>query len=227
MSQDVTIDRIPVTTLSFPDLRLRGADAGKLRGYFARAFGEDSVLFHNHTPEAGFRYDYSLVQYKVIEGVPMVVGVAAGADLVLQAFLGVEEIDLGGSRVSVSSKELMSHRVPAGVIEELREYRLVTPLFAFNQVNYAEYKSLNGVERDDWIRKKLTNHIVTALRGIGCAVTPERPILLSARLQPKLVQFKNRPMQMYTGDFTANIAFPDLLGIGKSTSKGFGVVRTS
>lgn len=215
---------IEITTLTFPALRLHPRDAGKLRGYFAKAFGQDSVLFHNHTEAEGFRYGYSLVQYKVIKGLPTVVGVAAGAKLVMQAFIDVEEIELAGQRIRVDDKELEVNKVPAGVISELLEYRFASPLFAFNQDNYATFMALPEAEIKAFMTKLITSHLVTALRGIGCEVTEERPIMLSHRLEPRLVHYKNKQMQMYVGGFTANVALPAGLGIGKSTSKGFGTV---
>ncbi|MBC6994622.1 CRISPR-associated endonuclease Cas6 [Neolewinella lacunae] len=215
---------VDLTTLTFSGLHLRAADAGKLRGYFAAAFGDRSILFHNHTEEDGFRYAYSNIQYKVLGGVPTVVGVAEGARLVLLAFADVEELNLDGQRVRVDDKELRADRIEAGVIDELREYRLATPLFMFNQDNYALFRTLPDAEGAAFLTKLLRSHLVTALRGIGCTVTPERPIMVLPRLEKRLVNVKNQPMQMYVGTFTANVALPPAIGIGKSISKGFGTV---
>lgn len=223
MSVDTTTV-VDLTTLTFPALRLRAADAGKLRGYFAGAFGQDSVLFHNHTPEEGFRYAYSLIQYKVIGGTPTVLGVAGGAAPVLDTFLNVSNIDIAGQSVNVDDKELEVKKMRAGVVSELHEYRFASPLFAFNQDNYATFRKLPQPEVRGFVTKVITSHLITALRGIGCMVTPGRPIMVSHRLSPRLVTVKNQRMQMYTGTFTANVLLPPRLGIGKSISKGFGTV---
>lgn len=214
---------VDLTVLTFPALRLRAADAGRLRGYFAQAFGE-SVLFHNHTADDGFRYGYSLIQYKVLKGVPTVLGVDQGAHLVVEAFMNVNELVLAGQSVPVDDKELEVTKAEAGIVAALHEYRFATPLFAFNQENYATFKRLPDTELKDFITKIITSHLITALRGIGCEVTPTTPILVSHRLRPCLVNVKNQRMQMYTGTFTANVALPARIGIGKSTSKGFGTV---
>jgi hypothetical protein len=222
----LTDHTIPVelTTLTFPELRLRASDAGRLRGYFAKIFGDDSVLFHNHTEADGFRYAYTLIQYKVLRGLPTVIGVADGARLVMQAFMDVEELDLGGQIVRVDDKELKVDKVRAGVIDELREYRLATPIWAFNQANYGKFKGMPEEEVPGFLKRLFTSHLVTALRGIGCEVSQDKPIMISLRLQPRLVNAKNQRMQMYVGGFTANVALPEGIGIGKSVSKGFGTV---
>ena len=215
---------IDLTTLTFPNLKMRPTDAGRLRGYFAKAFGERSILFHNHTAEGGFRYAYSKVQYKVIGGVPTVVGVAEGAALVMEAFADLSEIVLAGRTVPINDKELRVDRVEAGVLSDLQEYKFTSPCWMFNQENYAEYQSLTEGERPAYLNKLLRSHIIAALRGIGCPATRDEPIMVLPRLQPRLINAKNQRMQMYFGTFTANVAIPPGIGIAKSTSKGYGTV---
>ena len=215
---------VNITTLTFPQLKLRPRDAGLLRGYFAGAFGDRSVLFHNHTADNGFRYGYSQVQYKVLRGVPTVVGVAEGAGLVMQSFMDVDRLELNGHFVVVDDKELKVDKVEAGVIDELRDYRLASPLVMFNQENYKAYQKLPEAERSGFIRRLLRSHVITALRGIGCEVSPDKPLMVSPRLRVRMGTLKNKRMRMYLGDFTTNAAIPSGIGIGKSTSKGYGTI---
>jgi hypothetical protein len=138
--------------------------------------------------------------------------------------MDINELRLAGQRVVVDEKELDVKQVAAGRISEMREYRFASPLYAFNQRNYATFRGLAQSEQTAYLNKLIVTHLVTALRGIGCEVVAEQPILVSARLKPRLITLKNQRMQMYTGEFSANVAFPEGLGIGKSTSKGFGTV---
>ena len=85
---------IPITTITFPEIALRTRDAHKLRGYFGELFREHSPLLHNHLEAdeqhegaVKFRYAYPLVQYKVLDRVPTLVGVGEGAGLLTQLFL--------------------------------------------------------------------------------------------------------------------------------------------
>jgi hypothetical protein len=154
----------------------------------------------------------------------MVVGIGDGARLVMQAFMDIEEIDIAGQQLRVDDKELKVDKVEAGVIDELREYRLATPLFAFNQENYSTFRKLDREDKPAFLKKLVTSHLIAVLKGMGCEVTKEQRIMVSLRLQEKMVKFNNHPMQMYTGRFTANVALPAGIGIGKSVSKGFGTV---
>ena len=83
---------LKITHLTFPDLRLAVRDAHKLRGYFGRVFQEYSPLLHNHLENGGVRYGYPLVQYKVIDGIPMLLGINEGATLLLDLFLRIKVI---------------------------------------------------------------------------------------------------------------------------------------
>lgn len=215
-----------ILALTFPDLRLHPRDAPKLRGYFTHHFGASSILFHNHTSEGGYRYKYPLIQYKVLRGIPTVMGVNEGADRLLDVFMDIREIELNGQSLPINAKELDFVDASVGISDTLREYRFAAPYFALNQGNYREFHKLNAEQQRQRLQQLLSNHLIQALRDIGLSITPDGPrLLVSARLQPKIVQFKNQRMQMYTGQFTSNVIFPSGLGIGKSSSRGFGTVE--
>ncbi len=92
------------TIIKFPEIELRTRDAHKLRGYFGNFFKEHSPLLHNHFEDGSLRYAYPLVQYKVIEHTPYLVGLAEGAKLLIELFLKIKEIDLEGEHYPILSK---------------------------------------------------------------------------------------------------------------------------
>lgn len=54
-------------------------DANQIRGFFASKFNEYDQL-HNHNTDR-FYYRYPLVQYKVLDRMPFIVGVNEGAEI--------------------------------------------------------------------------------------------------------------------------------------------------
>ncbi|MEL6393125.1 MAG: CRISPR-associated endonuclease Cas6, partial [Bacteroidota bacterium] len=42
--------------------------------------------------------------------------------------------------------------------------------------------------------------------------------------RPAKAYFRGQQMQMFWGEFMTNVKVPSLLGLGKSTSRGFGTV---
>lgn len=81
-----TTKNINFCRIQFPEIELRTRDAHKLRGYFGNLFKEHSPLLHNHWENGSVRYRYPTVQYKVIDKVPMLIGIEEGAELLPQLF---------------------------------------------------------------------------------------------------------------------------------------------
>ena len=83
------VETINQTLIRFPEIALATRDAHKLRGFFGDLFREHSPLLHNHFEDGSLRYAYPLVQYKVIDGVPMLVGFGEGSRLLIELFIKI------------------------------------------------------------------------------------------------------------------------------------------
>ena len=211
------------TRITFPDLRLRARDGHKLRGYFGRLFAEHSPLLHNHEPDGRLRYAYPLVQYKVLDGVPTVLGLGPGSRLLTRLFLRVDSLDIDGLHLPVRSKEIESCEVTPQVNGALHAYRFVNPWLALNQDNYRRYRQAEPPAQAALLQRVLTNHLVAVLRALGAP--PAERVLVRPDLYPVRTQFKDQAMQAFGGTFVTNVWLPDAIGLGKSVSRGFGAVR--
>jgi hypothetical protein len=214
-----------ITHLSFPELRLAVRDAHKLRGYFGRVFQEHSPLLHNHLEGGELRYAYPLVQYKVIQGVPTLLGINEGATLLLDLFLQIKEIDIDGLNFPLLAKNLECQEVEVAYVEELWHYRFATLFMALNQSNFEHYLTLQPAERRKELNRLLRNHLLAALKGMGVWLEPNQRIFADANLEPHSTQFKNRRMLAFSGEFRTNLILPPLVGIGKAVSRGFGAIE--
>lgn len=210
---------------TFPELRLAARDAHKLRGYFGRLFQEHSPLLHNHLESGELRYAYPLVQYKVIDGVPALVGIGEGAGLLMELFLEVQELVIDGRAYPLHQKGLRCTEAAAGYSESLREYRFKTLYFPLNQQNYEAWLREGDAERQRHLDRLLRNHILAAFKGMGVWLDPGQRILAQSRLAQRSTQFKNQSMVAFAGTFTTNALLPQWAGIGKSVSRGFGAVE--
>ncbi len=218
--------QIPQTIIRFPDIRLQTRDAHKLRGYFGNLFREYSPLLHNHFEDGSFRYKYPLVQYKVIDGIPMLVGFRDGADLLAELFLKITELDIDGNRYPVLSKHIDHRQVDLTPGDRLHRYTFKTLWMALNQENYRKYRALqDAAARKEMLDRLLRNNILSFYKGVD--YWTDEKILTSVDVTPKRTRFKNQPMLAFTGNFTTNAVLPDYAGIGKSVARGFGTVIRS
>lgn len=210
------------TTLTFPEIALSTRDGHKLRGYIGNLFREYSPLLHNHFEDGKLRYAYPLVQYKVLNRVPFIVGLGEGSELLTQLFLQVKELRIEERSFPVHHKHIHNQDVEVGVRGELFNYRFLTPWIALNQDNYQRYRQLDEGDVPAFLQVKLRNHLITFLKAMGASL--DQQVMVTADLKETRVQFKNQQHSAFTGTFTTNVLVPDHIGIGKSPSRGFGTL---
>lgn len=211
-----------ITTIKFTDLRLSTRDGNKLRGYFGRLYQENSDLWHNHDKEGKNIYRYPLIQYKVVENVPMLVGINNGADLLNKMFLNISEIKIEGVTLPVHTKNIEFQHFKPSVNGSLHDYRFATGWVAVNQDNFESFKTASENERQNFLDRKLANNILSFYKGIG--YWADNDIMVKCRVMEHFTNFKNRRMYSFKGSFTTNAILPDYVGIGKSVSRGYGTV---
>lgn len=212
-----------LTTITFPDIQLSQRDGHKLRGYFSEQFGRESDLWHNHTEDGKPIYRYPLIQYKVVEGVPRVIGLEKGAQLLIDHFLEVNEIRINELVIPVHSKQVNSQSLDIGVQPQLYTYQLATPWFALNQEKYQEYKQASKDERTRILNGNLISNMFSLMKEVGYR-EEERIMTQVMDLKPVSSKFKGRTMTMFKGRFVTNVLLPSYIGLGKSVSRGYGTI---
>lgn len=224
---------VPMTTVTFPEIALRTRDAHKLRGYFGELFKEHSPLLHNHLEQeegpAGdvavkFRYAYPLVQYKVLDHLPTLVGLGEGATLLTQLFLHMREVQIESETFPVLSKHIRHEQVPIGLADDLIEYRFETLWMALNQANYRDYRNYSDLEQQAQLKRVLTSQLLALFREFGLWLEPHERIMVRLSVDERTTQFKNQTMVAFTGGFLTNVILPDGIGLGKAVSRGFGTL---
>ncbi|MCX6690283.1 MAG: CRISPR-associated endonuclease Cas6 [Methanoregula sp.] len=209
-------------TLTLGSTRPILGSAQELRGFFATKFTEYTEL-HQHDADK-FIYRYPVVQYKMIDNTPMVIGINEGAEVLKQIYDEYEEIRLGANTYQIVERGISLKDEEFGISEKIHSYEFVTPWLALNQENYRKFYTLKGkVERDEFVRKILIGNIISMSKSMGYDVPGQ--IKCDANVHFKKDRLKDVSVMTFTGKFYANFIIPDYLGIGKSVSRGFGAVR--
>lgn len=215
--------QITQTIIQFPDIQLQTRDAHKLRGYFGNLFKEHSPLLHNHYEDGSSRYAYPLVQYKVIDRIPVLIGFQEGAELLVSLFLKIKEIDIEGQEFPILAKNVQQKQCTLAVNQQLYNYAFKTLWIALNQENFRKYLQLDENEKRNFLNHQVQNNILSCYKGLGFR-TSER-IMAVTQVEEKQTQFKNQAMLAFAGQFTTNAYLPEWAGIGKAVSRGFGTVN--
>lgn len=214
---------LEIFTLTLESDRPIAGSAAQLRGYFATKFNE-YVLLHHHNDAGEFVYRYPLVQYKIIDRIPTVIGINEGSGLLKEIYHLSPSIRLGDTEYRIVRKGVDVRKVSFGLDDTFHSYDFVTPWLALNQKNYQRfYRARNAGERHDLLRRTLAGNLLSMSKSLGYQV-PDR-ISSEVEVQPLKRRLKNVNVMAFAGRFHTNFQIPDYLGIGKSVSRGFGAVQ--
>jgi hypothetical protein len=172
------------------------ASAAKLRGFFATRFNEYALL-HQHIDVDKLLYRYPRIQYKIIEGAAIVLGIERGIALKEDAF---------------------------GIATEILSYEFITPWIALSQNNYQRYLESKREQRRELLRRTLIGNILSASKGLDYVVLDDIRLEIG-RLRRQKCMIKGTPFIGFLGLFMVNFTIPDFMGLEKSFSMGFGTVR--
>lgn len=209
-------------TLTLTSTRPIRGSATQLRGFFATKFNEYTLL-HQHNADKVI-YKYPLVQYKMINKTPTVMGINEGADVLKDIYDQYDEINLNGNIYEIVERGITVKEQEFGISDKLLSYRFVTPWLALNQTNYERYLKSDRSGRQDQLRKTLIGNILSVAKGLDYAVVP-RIKLDIGRMRHKECTVKGVGMLGIKCEFMANFTIPDYLGLGKSVSRGYGAVE--
>ena len=196
-------------------------DGAKLRGFFATSFNEYALL-HQHTTDK-LIYRYPLIQYKMLDDGPLVLGINEGAEILKEIYDKFDEIKLGDSNYTIMERGVTLKSEEFGCTEAILSYRFASHWLALSQENYARYMGASLEDRKDLLRRILVGNLLSASKGLGY-VAKEHIRLELGRMQDEICLLKGTKVTGFRGEFMTCFAIPDLMGLGKSVSRGYGTV---
>lgn len=194
----------------------------KLRGFIGNRF-KDYPILHQHAENGKNSYQYPKVQYKIIEGTPVILGIEEGAEVLKDISWDIEELVLGKMIYEIEERQIIEKTQEFGCINKLGQYMFVVPWIALNKKNYDFYLQSNPKNRIKLLHQILAGNILSVSKSLGYVVLDQ--IKVKTKLSPVKVYSKGIPLIGFEGEFQANFMIPDYLGIGRSVSRGFGVAR--
>ncbi|NWF53095.1 MAG: CRISPR-associated endonuclease Cas6 [Nitrospirae bacterium] len=208
------------------DGSIRGT-ADKLRGFLADKFGE-YTLIHQHLTDNGLLYKAPLIQYKIFNGKPVVLGINEGAEILQEIYEDIDYLKIGHTEYQIKEKAIVLRTDYFGTTHLNLPYFFLTPWLALNEKNYEKYQCLGTwAERKELLEKViLPGNIISISKSLGYTVPKEHRIKANIiNLREVQTKLKSTPMLGFLGTFSVNFEIPDYWGIGKSVSRGFGTVK--
>lgn len=220
LRQHVTV---PTIEISFKTLKaLDFNDTSKLRGFIGRLFSKN-ILLHNHDNET-LRYTYPRVQYKIIDNIAVIIGLAEGSEA-LKPLAQLDRIIIGHDNIQIEDFQIIEDQCRIGILNNQLPYSFLTPWLALNKKNYEKYQKLGTwAKKKELLEKILLGNIISMSKSLGYTV-PEPIKANIINLKEVQTKLKGIPMLGFLGTFSVNFEIPDYWGIGKSVSRGFGTIK--
>jgi len=217
--------KLRILVLRLKLLKTVNTDASKLRGFFATEYNE-KILFHQHRA-GSFIYKYPLVQYKIINQIPMIVALQEGINDVTSLFGELKAIRLGNKKYEIVEKSLeVKNCVIHGTDHDsFVAYEFITSWFALNQRNFKTYIKLKAKYRqDEFLSRILIGNILSLSKSLGFRVKTKLRCVLNVSPSKSLLK-GDKKLLTFKGVFEVNFILPNFIGLGKSVSRGFGTIK--
>jgi hypothetical protein len=194
-----------------------------LRGFIGQKFPENTILHHHlNNGSTKLIYSYPKVQYKILNGCPMVLGIGEAVEIVKEISI-ISHLDLKGKRYIVTDKKLIEEKVNYGVAADVISYEFLTPWLALDEQSFDRYKKRNQGEKQKQLESILVGNIISMAKGLEYVITDK--IIAKVNVHEVPTSLKGTPMLGFLGHFSVNFEIPDYWGIGKSVSRGFGTIK--
>lgn len=206
------------------DIPLSLKDIPQFRGAILTILPDsDNVYFHNHNDEK-LRYSYPLIQYKCIDGLASIVFVGEGTKFVGSLFsecknlvqIGKKDVKLDVLSINYGKQEIS--KVSSAVTYVLKAW---LPL---NKNNFNEYHTLKRLsDKCSFLEKILIGNVLSLAKGIDINIDFNLEVEITD-LQQYNIKYKDIELIAFDIEFLCNAELPEQIGLGKSVSKGYGML---
>jgi len=209
------------------DVSLKLYQIHKFRGFVGNLF-KDYDIIHNHDPITGKSiYRYPLIQFKTINKQPAIVAITDEAvNLFSILFMKLDNIVIEDIEIPIYEKNLIINNADFGFSQKKFTYEFISPWIALNQKNYNNYRNKqNQNDKRIILQRALIGNILSMSKYLNYWLDKEQNIEVDLNVNETKVNLKGKTMIGFIGHFKTNFKIPDYLGIGKSVSRGFGIVK--
>ena len=218
--------KIHQVIIKFPDINFDKKDTDKLLEYFRKLFKDHLSLLYFHFQNKINSNNYSLIQHKVINGIPMIIGVEEGVELLISLFQRIKELKFENGKYKIQKKNVNENINEVKLTDEQHKYEFVTPWVSLNENNFKQYTKLKKDNKKNDISKLLSGiligNILIFFKTINYRASDS--IFIKCDLSENNIHSGNKSMMEFKGRFSANALLPDLIGLGNSVLNGYGSI---
>ncbi|MCK4796635.1 MAG: DNA repair protein [Spirochaetes bacterium] len=215
--------RITIGIIQFPEVNLKKSEIQKFRGFIGNEYKKYDII-HNHDENGRFIYRYPKIQFKEINKTPAIYAIEKDAISIFNdIYFKTDYLRIGNKNLILHEKQLKIHEYIVGISESEIVYKFISPWIGLNSARYNEYKNADDQEQNRIISGALMNNIISFCKSIKYQITERLEI--KHKLWTTTIKLKGSKQIGFLGNFKIKMHLPQYIGLGKSTSRGFGVVE--
>jgi hypothetical protein len=217
--------KIRTLTVSF-DTDIAAYELPAFRGAVISKAGTDHILFHNHLSDDQLLHRYPVIQYKRLSGRPAIFCLGEGVDEIHHFFNNRSwKINISNRDIDLKIHKLNMDQVTMQVWNHFFHYE-IRQWIALNAENLKRYKALESEpERFQLLEGILTGNIISMAKSIRWDINKQIVVRIHEIQRQSIVKVKTTKLIAFDVKFQSNAFLPTYIGLGKSCSLGFGVVR--
>ncbi len=219
------INQIKMAVIKFPGLRVKPGELHKIREYFAEQFRAFDLL-HNNQPESDtYFYRYPAIQFKLTDLFSVYAYTDDAIAILKEVFLKSEHVNIAGKKMDLREMQMEIKEASFGEDGQFYRYVFMSPWLALNQKNYKKFRTFaTETQKADMLRTILVSNIIAFCKFADYTV--EQRLVVTPELEQVAANLKGDSHIGFKGEFKVNFLLPDYLGLGKSSSHGYGAICT-
>lgn len=196
------------------------------RGAIIEKVGRDNILFHQHKSEKELLYQYPLIQYKTIDKKAAIVCLGDGVDEIHKLFqFNKWDIRIQTETILLKIDKLDLNTITLNVWEKMFTYKIQNWL-ALNKENYENYLKIESLTaKCVELERILIGNILAFAKGVDWKVESPVKVNITEIKSQKAIPYKGVPLAAFDIEFKSNVYLPNNIGLGKSVSHGFGILK--
>jgi len=218
------MEKTNIYTIRF-DNEMQAHQTQCLRGAINELLKQEDMMFHNHT-ENGLSYAYPLIQYKTIEGKAAIIGISDAADHLKQlAKKQTFDVKIGQQQTLLSIDKTEEIFYEPSISDEPKFY-LIRRYIPLTDTTYERYRhTLALTDRICMIENAMIGNILSFFKRIGYRCEERIDCAIVNIEHTSWETYKRVKFKCFDLRFVSNVNLPEQIGLGKSTSVGFGTIQ--
>ncbi|HMQ46498.1 MAG TPA: CRISPR-associated endonuclease Cas6 [Saprospiraceae bacterium] len=197
------------------------------RGAIVDKVGLDKEWFHNHNNaqerNSNYHYRYPFIQYHLSQGRPRMLFINEAIDEARHFFAQSNWDLLLGERAYKSAiHELKAVQVSFGLLPDMRHY-IVRRWIGLNSNNYPTYLATESLgQRIAILERILAGNVISMANAFQYRFPERFQLHITELLDSRIIHYKGVALQAMDIRFSANVALPLGIALGRGGSLGYG-----